>query len=60
MSNDEKDFYYDFYLETKLTVDDIRQFEEFENLSDEELQEISDAIFDLAVTAQKIIIETND
>lgn len=59
MSN-EKDYYYDFYEESKLTIDEIRQFNEFENLSDEELTELSDMIFDLAVTAQKIITDTNE
>lgn len=60
MLNDEKDYYYDFYSESKLTVEDYRQFEEFENLSDDEIAELSDMIFDLAVTAQKIIKETNE
>ena len=60
MLNDEKDYYYDFYSESKLTVEDYRQFEEFEDLSDDELAELSDMIFDLAVTAQKIITETNE
>jgi len=60
MLNDEKDYYYDFYSESKLTVEDYHQFEEFEDLSDDELAELSDMIFDLAVTAQKIITETNE
>ena len=60
MLNYEKDYYYDFYSESKLTVEDYRQFEEFENLSDDELADLSDMIFDLAVAAQKIITETNE
>lgn len=60
MSNDEKDYYYDLYKESRLTNDQIRQFIPFENLPDDELEELSDMIFDLAVLAKKIIIETNE
>lgn len=60
MPNNGKDYYYDVYLETKLTADDIRQYEASKNLSDDEVQELSDKIFDLAIAAQKIILETNE
>lgn len=60
MLNDGKNYYYDFYREAKLTNDQIRQFAQFENLSDDEAEELSDMIFDLAIVAQKIIIETNE
>ena len=60
MSNDEKDYYYDLYSESKLANDEIRQFPEFVNLSDEELSELSDQIFDIAIVAKKIIAEINE
>jgi len=60
MLNDEKDYYYDLYKESKLTHEQIRQFTQFENLSDDEAEELADMIFDLAVVAKKIITETNE
>jgi len=60
MLNDEKDYYYDLYKESKLTTQQIRQFPQLKNLSDEEAVELSDMIFDLAVVAKKIITETNE
>lgn len=59
MSQDEKDCFYDLYKETKLTKDEIRQFKGCEGLSDEDLERLSDEIFDLAIVAQKIITEQN-
>jgi hypothetical protein len=53
----EDDAFYDFYKEAKLTIEEIRQFKEFENLSDEELHDLSDNIFDLASIALKMITE---
>ena len=53
MFNDEKDYYYDVYSENKLSNEEIRQYEEFNDLSDEELNELSDLIFDIALTAKK-------
>ena len=60
MSNDEKDYYYDLYKESKLTHEQIRQFTQFENLSYDEAEALSDLIFDLAIVAKKIITETNE
>jgi len=60
MLNDEKDYYYDLYKESKLIHEQIRQFTQFENLSDDEAEELADMIFDLAVVAKKIITETNE
>lgn len=60
MSNDEKDYYYDLYKESKLTHEQIRQFTQFENLSFDEADALSDLIFDLAIVAKKIITETNE
>ena len=60
MSNDEKDFYYDLYKESKLTIEQIRQFSQFEKLSDAEAEILSDMIFDLAIVAQKMITEINE
>lgn len=60
MSNDEKDFYYDLYKESKLTIEQIRQFSQFEKLSDDEAEILSDMIFDLAIVAQKMITEINE
>ena len=60
MSNDEKDYYYDLYKESKLTIEQIRQFSQFETLSDDEAEKLSDMIFDLAIVAQKMITEINE
>lgn len=60
MLNDGKDYYYDLYKEAKLTNDQLRQFAQFQNLSDDEAEKLSDMIFDLAIVAQKIITETNE
>ncbi|MCD6200451.1 MAG: hypothetical protein J7K46_01435 [Bacteroidales bacterium] len=54
---EKKDFYYDFYVQSKLTKEEIRRVPGFEKLSDDEAEKLSDKIFDLAILAQKIIIE---
>ncbi|MDD3321125.1 MAG: hypothetical protein PHS59_06755 [Paludibacter sp.] len=57
MYDEEKDLYKELYLENKLTKNEIRQFKQFENLPDKEIEKISDLIFDLAVLANRIISE---
>lgn len=51
MYNDEKDVYYDVYLQNKLTNEEIRRFKQFENLPDEEIEIIANMIYDLAIVA---------
>jgi hypothetical protein len=56
----EKDVYYDLYKASKLTIAELREFEVYKDCSDEQLQELSDQLFDLALVAQKIMIEDNE
>lgn len=45
------------YKEVKLTKEQIKQFPEFKDLSDNELEEIVDGIYDIAMVAYHIIME---
>lgn len=51
MYNDEKDVFYDVYLQNKLTKEEIRQFKQFESLPDEEIEKLSDMIYNMAIVA---------
>ncbi len=55
MLNYENDVYYDVYSKNKLTAEEIRQFKEYENLSDEEIEKIANKIFDVAIVAIRSI-----
>lgn len=57
MSNEKT--YKDFYLRSKITVDELKLFPGFENRNEEELTKICDDLFDLAVLYQQINIEQN-
>ncbi len=57
MSNEKT--YKDFYLRSKITVDELKLFPSFGNRNEEELTKICDALFDLAVLYQQINIEQN-
>ena len=57
MSNEKT--YKDFYLRSKITVDELKLFPAFENRNEEELAKICDDLFDLAVLYQQISIEQN-
>jgi hypothetical protein len=57
MSNEQT--YRDFYLRSKITVDELKLFPAFENRNEEELKKICDDLFDLAVLFQQINIEHN-
>ena len=57
MSNEQT--YRDFYLRSKITVDELKLFPAFENRNEEELTKICDDLFDLAVLYQQISIEQN-
>jgi hypothetical protein len=60
MSEENNDHvYYDLYKESKITIAELREFAVYQDWSDEQLQELSDQLFDLAILAQKIIIEEN-
>jgi hypothetical protein len=60
MFDENKDAYYDFYKASKITIEELREFEEYKNWSDLQLHELSNQLFDLALVAQKIMIEEND
>ena len=49
----------DFYQSAKITVAELREFKEHSDKTDEELEKIADALFDLAVVAMQIIKEDN-
>lgn len=55
MFNEERDVYYEVYLQNKLTANEIRQFKQFENLTDAEIEIIADKIYEMAIVAIKII-----
>jgi len=56
----EKDVYYDLYKASKITIAELREFEVYSDWSDDQLQELSDQLFDLAIVAQKIMVVEND
>ena len=58
--NDKNDVYDELYRAAKITNEDLKQFEEFKSLNDDDLDAISDELFSLATLAQKTIIEYND
>ena len=58
--NNQNEVYNELYREAKFTKEEIGQFPEFQNLNDEELEHISNLLFDLGIIAQKIMIENND
>ena len=60
LDENEKDVYYDLYKASKITIAELREFEVYNDWSDEQLQELSDQLFDLAIVAQKIMVEEND
>ena len=57
MENYNKDNYPDneIYQHQKLTIDEIRQFQQFNEMSDKEIEELSELIFELAQVALKVI-----
>lgn len=55
MQNEEIDIYYEIYKQNKLTTNEIRQFKQFENLTEEEIENISNMIYDMAIVAIKNI-----
>jgi hypothetical protein len=52
--------YKDFYLRSKITVDELKQFPGFESRTEEELIKICDDLFDLGILYQRIYLETNE
>jgi hypothetical protein len=51
--NDKKDVFYELYKEAKFTSDELWQFPECQNLHVEELERLSELLFDLGILAQK-------
>lgn len=60
LDENEKDVYYDLYKASKITIAELREFDVYKDWSDEQLQELSDQLFDIAIVAQKIMLEEND
>ena len=54
------DAFKESYLKTKLNLEEMRNFKEFQKYSDEELLSIAEEMFDLAVLLKKIILEENE
>ena len=54
------DAFKESYLKTKLNLEEMRTFKEFQKYSDEELLSIAEEMFDLAVLLKKIILEENE
>jgi len=59
-TNEKYDVYDELYKAAKITIEDLKQFEEFKSLNEDDLDAISDELFSLATLAQKTIIEYND
>ena len=47
----------DFYQSAKMTIGELRKFKENSDKTDEELEQLADGLFDLAVVVIKIIEE---
>ena len=60
IENNQNEVYNELYREAKFTTEEIGQFPEFQNLNDEELENIANLLFELGIIAQKIMIENND
>ena len=58
--NEKNDVYDGLNKAAKITNEDLKQFEEFKGLTEDDLDEISYELFSLATLAEKIIIEYND
>jgi hypothetical protein len=43
------------YQQQKLTHEEIRQFQQFSEMSDKEIENISDLIYEFAIVALKVI-----
>ena len=60
MQEDEnQDVYRELYEEVKFKPEELKEFQECQSLSQEELEQLSDLLFDLGLTTQKIMIEYN-
>jgi len=55
-----KDVYRELYEEVKFTPEELKVFPECQTLKQEELEQLSDLLFDLGLIAQKIMIECDD
>jgi len=53
-SNDEST---DFYKSAKITVEELKKYKQLSGMTDEELEQLSDAVFDLGMVAMNIIKE---
>ena len=55
-----KDVYYQMYKSTKFSTEELKQFPICASMTNEELERISDTLFEIGLIAQKIIIESNE
>lgn len=55
MYHENEDNYAEFYSSTKLTIAEMRQFPKMEKYTNEQLEEIADKVFDLALLIKTLI-----
>lgn len=57
IENEEIDCYSELYRAAKFTTDELRKYLVCQHLTEEELEEMSDLLFDIGIIAQKLMIE---
>jgi hypothetical protein len=60
MDDDFQDVYRELYQEVKFKPEELKEFQECQTLTQKELEQLADLLFDLGLTTQKIMIEYND
>jgi hypothetical protein len=59
LESENQDVYRKLYEQVKFKPEELKEFPECQSLSQEELEQLSDLLFDLGLTTQKIMIEYN-
>jgi hypothetical protein len=59
LEDDNKDFYRELYEQVRFKPEELREFPDCQSLSQEELENLSDLLFEIGLTTQKIMIEYN-
>lgn len=60
LEDEQKDYYYKLFKAAKFKTIELRKYQVCKNKTEEELEQLSDLLFDLGLIAQKIIIENNE
>lgn len=55
-----KDVYHEMYKSTRFSAEELKQFPLCASMTTEEVERISDTLFEIGLIAQKIIIESNE